>query len=170
MLTKTDIERYFIGEKQAAMVLFVIGIIAVVLAIVCFLFLRTPFYRGAAIPLVVIGLFQVYIGYSIQKSSTESRIRNVYAYDMNPYDLKEKELPGMQQAYKSITAFLVGEVVLLLAGLMLIFLFRERPEKALWLGLGAALAIQCLIMAGAEFTAQQKTKTYIEKLKAFQTR
>ncbi|MDF2190766.1 hypothetical protein [Paraflavitalea sp. CAU 1676] len=167
MLTKTDIERYFIAEKQVGLILAIVGIVAIIAAILCWLLLRTQFYKGAALPLLIIGLFQLYIGISLQKRSDAHRVRNVYAFDMNPQELKEKELPRMQQAYKTITSFLTGELVLLLAGLIVVVLYRSKPERAWWLGLGVALVIQCLIMAGAEFNARQKAKTFIDKLVAF---
>ncbi len=92
MFSKTDIEKYFIAEKQESILFLLIGIAAVAVSLIFFFALKTGFYKGAAIPLVVVGLLGI-VGYSVYKRSDGNRIRNVYAHDMNPSELKQKELP-----------------------------------------------------------------------------
>ena len=57
-----------------------------------FFFLKSNFYKGAAIPFVLIGLLLGIVGYTVYNRSDADRTRNVYAYDMNPSQLKNKEL------------------------------------------------------------------------------
>lgn len=167
MLTKADIEKYFLAEKQVGLVIFIIGIIAVVLALVCFFALRSQFYRGATISLVLIGALQCFIGLSHYRSSDKDRIRNVYAFDMNPRELKEKELPRVTKALTGIATFKWGSAFLLLAGITLVLLYRTRSDQTVWVGLGVALALQALIMFGAESVAGKKTKAYHQQLSGF---
>src|SRR5437762_4412597 len=96
MFSKQDIEKYFLAEKQLGLLFIVVGAVAIVLAIIFFFLLKTSFYKGAAIPLLVIGLIQLIAGTTVYKRSDNDRIRNVYAYDMNPGQLKNEELPRMQ--------------------------------------------------------------------------
>ncbi len=167
MLTKTDIEKYFMAEKQVGLVFFIIGIIAIVLALVFFLVLRTNFYKGAAFPLLLVGLIELIVGFAIFKRSDGDRVRNVYAYDMNPQELKEKELPRMQKVTKSFATYKWVEIAFIIAGIVLIILYRTRPDKAFWFGLGITLTIQALLMLGADYFAEKRAKEYTAKLQSF---
>lgn len=167
MLTKADIEKYFLAEKQVGLVIFIIGIAAVALAIVCYFVLRTHFYRGAAIPLVLIGALQCFIGFSHYSGSDEVRISNVYAFDMNPQELKDRELPKVTKALTSIAVFKWGASFLVLVGFVLVLLYRTSPDKAIWSGLGAGLVLQALIMFGAESIAEKRAKAYHQQLTVF---
>ena len=51
MLSKADIEKYFIAEKQESLVFLVIGMAAILLALIFYFTVKTQVYRGAAIPL-----------------------------------------------------------------------------------------------------------------------
>jgi uncharacterized membrane protein len=167
MLTKTDIEKYFIAEKQVGLVFFVIGIVAVLLAIVFFFFLRTNFYKGAAIPLIVVGLLELIAGLTIYNKSDGDRVHNVYAFDMNPYELKEKELPRMQKITRTFSIYKWVEVVLAITGIVLIVLYRRTPERAFWFGLGITLTLQALITFSADYLAAKRAQTYTDQLEAF---
>jgi uncharacterized membrane protein len=167
MLTKTDIEKYFMAEKQSGLIFFIIGIVAVVLALVLFFALRTQLSKGATIPLLLLGVIELVIGFGIYRGSDGDRLRNVYAYDMNPQELKQQELPRMQKAAKSIALFKWSEAAFLIVGIVLILVYRNQPDKAFWFGLGIALAIQSLVMLSAEITAEKRARAYTSKLEAF---
>lgn len=167
MLTKTDIEKYFMAEKQVGLIFFIIGIIAVVLALVFFLAFRTNFYKGAAIPLLLVGLIELIVGLTVFRRSDEDRVKNVYAYGMNPQELKEKELPRMQKVTRSFAIYKWAEISFIIAGIVLIILYRTRHDKAFWFGLGIALVIQSLLMLSADYFAEKRAKEYTSKLQAF---
>lgn len=166
MLTKSDIEKYFLAEKQVGLVFFIIGILAISFALVFFFSLRSNFYKGAAIPLLLIGLIELTIGFVVYRRSDGDRVRNVYAYDMNPQELKEQELPRIQKVNKSFTIYKWVEVALIITGIILILVYRPRPEKTFWFGLGVALSIQALLMLGADYFAEKRAKDYMKKLQA----
>jgi 4-amino-4-deoxy-L-arabinose transferase-like glycosyltransferase len=56
------------------------------------------------------------------------------------------------------------EIVFILTGLLLIFLFKSNPDKTFWYGFGVALAMQAVIMLGADYFAEQRGKIYNEEL------
>lgn len=170
MLTKTDIEKYFMAEKSSGLLFLIIGIIAIVLAIVFYSYLKTNLHKGAAIPLVLIGLLQAFVGYSVHAKSDQQRIGNVYAYDMNPDHFKQEELPRMKAAGRSITIFLWVETILLIAGAVLFFLYRTDAGKTFWYGLGITLFIQAAIMLAADIFVGQRAKKYTEQIEAFANR
>ncbi len=62
MFTKTDIEKYFTAEKQESLLFMLIGIAGIVAALILFFFLKTNFYKGAAIPLLLVGLLLGVVG------------------------------------------------------------------------------------------------------------
>lgn len=167
MLTKTDIEKYFLAEKQGAMLVLIIGGIAILLGLIFFLAFRTSLFRGAAIPLVVLGIFECVIGYGIFKKTDEERIKLVYAYDMNPDQLRTEELPRLQELNKRFVIYKAVEIGLVLFGIILMILYRGRPERSFWVGFGLTLIIQGVLLFGIESIAAQRAKEYTRKLSAY---
>jgi len=167
MFTKTDIEKYFMAEKSESLLFVIIGVAAILVAAVFFFFLKTHFYKGMALPLLLIACIQLTVGYSVYKRSDDDRKRNTYAYDLNPSDLKNKEIPRMEKVNSNFVIYRWIEIVLLLAGLVLIFLYRDNTERSFLFGIGIGLAIQAAIMLGADYFAEARAKVYTKGLKDF---
>jgi drug/metabolite transporter (DMT)-like permease len=167
MFAKTDIEKYFTGEKQESLLFLFIGIAGIIGAIVFFFFLKTNFYKGAAIPLVLIGLLLGVIGYTIYKRSDSDRQQNVYAYDMNPSELKEKELPRMKTVMKNFIIYRYVEIFLFLAGAGLYIYFIRDFTNDFWRGFGLALAVMALLALAADFFAEKRGKVYTKGIESF---
>jgi ABC-type xylose transport system permease subunit len=167
MFSKPDIEKYFMAEKQESLLFLIIGIIALILAIAFFFFLKTNFYKGAAIPLVLIGLIQIVVGYTVYKRSDEDRVRNVYAYDMNPGQLKNEELRRMKTVIKKFAIYRWVEIVCVLGGALLIFYCKNNPDKALCYGLGVTLVVQAALMVGADYFSEKRAVQYSKGIESF---
>lgn len=167
MFTKTDIEKYFTGEKSESLVFLCLGIAGIVAAVVFFFFCKTNFYKGAAIPSFVIGLLLTIVGYTVYKRSDGDRIRNTYAYDMKPVDLKEKEIPRMEKVMKSFILYRCVEIILAITGIALFVYFKNDDAKTFWKGLGLTLAIMALLALTADYFAEQRGKIYLKGLKEF---
>ncbi len=167
MLTKADIEKYFVAEKGESLLFLVIGIIAILLFFIFYLSLKTNFYKGAAIPLLAIGIVQIVAGYTVYSRSDEQRISNVYAYDMDPGKIKNEELPRMKKVNKNFIIYRWIEIALLVAGILLLFLFRADQNKTFWFGLGLTLAMQAAIMLLADHFAAQRARVYTGQLERF---
>lgn len=167
MFTKTDIEKYFIGEKQESLLFLLIGIAGIITAIIFFFFIKTNFYKGAAIPLFLIGLLLSIVGYTVYKRSDEDRKRNVYAYDMNPSQLKEKELPRMKTVMKNFVIYRYTELLLMIVGVALYVYFIKDFTKDFWRGFGLALAVMALLALTADFFAEQRGKKYTKGIESF---
>lgn len=167
MFSKTDIEKYFTGEKQESLLFVIIGISAIVLAVIFFFFLKTNFYKGAAIPLFLVGLIMGIVGFTVYKRSDDDRIRNVYAYDMNPSQVKEKELPRMQTVMKNFVIFRWVEIFLFLVGIALYVYFIRDFNNDFWRGLGLVLAIMALIALTADYFAERRGKIYTNGIRSF---
>ena len=167
MFSKTDIEKYFAAEKTGSLLFVVIGIAAVILALVFFFFLKTNFYKGMAIPLLLIACIEISVGYTVYKRSDDDRKRNTYAYGMNPAELKNKEIPRMEKVNKNFVLYRWIEIALIIASLVLIFLYRTNNDKSFWYGLGIGLLIQAVLIFTADFFAETRAKTYLKGLKEF---
>jgi ABC-type xylose transport system permease subunit len=167
MFNKADIEKYFAGEKSESLLFLSIGIAAIATAIVFFFALKTNFYKGAAIPLILVGLMMGIVGFTVYKRSDPDRIRNTYAYDMNPQELKTKELPRMQTVMKSFVVYRWVEIILAITGLGLFFYFRNNANQTFWKGLGLALAIIAVIGLAADYFAEARGKIYTRGLQEF---
>ena len=171
MLTKAGIEQYFIAEKNAGMLLLITGAAAIIIAVAFFIFLKTPLYKGAAWPLIILGTVQMATGYSVYTKSDKQRINIVYAYDMNPDKLRTEELPRMEKAVKGITVFLVLEFILLAAGMVLLwtnrsfFVNMQTGNAAFWTGAGIILIMQSLLLSGIDYSAHKRGSAYREQLR-----
>lgn len=167
MFTKTDIEKYFIAEKSAGLLFITIGAAAIIAAIVFYFFIKTNFYKGAAIPLMAIGLLMGIVGFTVYKRSDADRIRNVYAYDLNPTELREQEIPRMKTVMKNFIIYRWVEIVLTLGGIVLFFYFKDIPDKLYWKGFGVTLAIMALTALTADYFAEKRGAVYLKGLESF---
>lgn len=170
MFSKQEIEKYFLAEKQLGLSLVVIGCMAVLLAIIFFFLLKTNFYKGAALSLLVVGLVQLMAGVPVYTKSDERRIRNVYAYDMNPAQLRNDELPRMKTVLKNFAIIKWVEMALVVTGLVLIFYFRTNAVKAFGYGLGITLVIQAMIILFANYSSERRAVLYTKGIENFVTR
>lgn len=170
MFTRNDIEKYFNAEKGESLIFMIIGVAGLVTAIIFFFWVKGKFFTGAAIPLLVVGLLLAVVGYTVYKRSDGDRIRNVYAYDMNPGDLKDKELPRMRQVMKNFIIYRYTEIGLLLLGAALYFYFRRQGQQPLWQGFGLGLAVMAMLALLADFFAEQRGKKYLQGIESFISR
>ncbi|MFT3948855.1 MAG: hypothetical protein QM763_17965 [Agriterribacter sp.] len=171
MLTKTDIEQYFLSEKTAGLILMIAGAVAIIAAVSFLVFVKTSTYKGIAIPLILLGIAQLVMGYAPYNKSDKQRIDNVYAFDMNPGKLKTEEIPRMQKMLSSVKRFLCIELAVLAAGIILILVNRHdagnTSSKAFWMGAGIALAIQSFIFFSVDLFVLKNAKQYSAALEQF---
>jgi hypothetical protein len=167
MLTKTDIEQYFIVEKQESLLFLAIGIAGVALAIAFWFFVKTPFYKGMAIPLLLVGLMLGIVGFTVYQRSNADRIRVVYALDMDPAAIGEKELPRMETVMKNFVVYRYVEILLALTGIALGMVFWKNPDRLFWKGMGLGLAIMAITALGADYFAEKRGHHYIKAIRSF---
>jgi hypothetical protein len=166
MLTKTDIEKYFIAEKQESLLFLGIGIAALIIALFGIFVWKTQFWKGASIPLILIAVLQIIVGFTVYNRSDADRIRVIYALTMNPDDLKEKELPRMETVNKNFVIYRYVEIALLLIGITVAVLYKSNIDKQFVYGIAVALAIQAGLMLGADYFAEKRALVYTAQLKA----
>jgi hypothetical protein len=167
MLTKADIEKYFIAEKYESLVFLIIGIAAVVIGLILYFLVKTQVCRGAAIPLLVLGLIQAVAGYTVYIKSDDQRISQVYAYDMNPDQLKTIELTRMRKVKTNFQIYRWIETGVFIAGIILIIGFRDPSGKIFWLGFGISLTLMAAELFTADFIAEKRAVSYTARLEEF---
>lgn len=161
------IYKYFIAEKQESLLFLIVGIVAVLLAIACWFFIKSnpQFCKGAAIPLLAIGMIQVVVGYTVYSRTDKQKADIAYNIGMEPVNYaKQTEMPRMEKVMKNFVIYRWVEIAFIISGLILIFVFKTNPEKSFWYGLGLALAIQAIIMLGADYFAEKRGKVYVAEL------
>ena len=161
------IYKYFIAQKQESLLFLIVGIVAVLLAVIFWFFIKSnpSFFKGAAIPLVAIGIIQIVVGYSVYTRTDKQKAEIAYNIGMEPVAfVKQKELPRMKTVMKNFVIYRWVEIAFIITGLVLIFLFRLNADKTFWYGFGIALAIQAVIMLGADYFAEQRGKKYVNEL------
>lgn len=172
MLTKAGIEQYFLSEKNAGLMLMIAGAVAIIVAVVFLVFIKANMYKGIAVPLVILGIAQLVMGYAPYSKSDKHRIDNVYAFDMNPGRLNTEELPRMQKMTGSVKLFLGIEIAALALGIILILTNRHDANtisaKGLWLGIGIGLAVQSLIFFSVDLFVLKNAKRYTAGLEQFE--
>jgi len=167
MFSKTDIEKYFNAEKAESSLFVVIGIIGIVLAIVLFFFLKTSLYKGLAVPLAIMSLLLGVVGFAVYRNSDQQRMDNVYAFDMNPGQLKEKELPRMRKVMKKFVLYRWVEIFLFMTGVALYIYFIRDFRHDFWRGFGFSLAVMALLALSADYFAEKRGHIYTKGLDSF---
>jgi uncharacterized membrane protein len=167
MLTKEAIEKYFMAEKAESAVFVAIGLIAILASQWCLFASKAIIFKGAALPLIVVGFLLGVVGCTVYKRSDQDRIKNVYAFTMNPDDLKNKELPRMQKVMQNFVWYRYIEITLAIAGIVLFVYFNQNAEQAYWKGFGIALALMALMALTADFFAEKRGHVYYNLLKTY---
>lgn len=167
MFNKADIEKYFNAEKGESFIFMAIGIIGIIAAIIFFFVFKTNFYKGTAVPLILLGLLLGVVGFTVYRSSDKQRVDNVYALDLNPGALKNKEIPRMEVVMKNFIIYRYVEIALAITGMGLFIYFRNNIDKQFWAGLGVGLFIMSILALGADYFAEKRGHDYLKGLNEF---
>jgi len=168
MITKTDIEKYFLAEKQAGLLLLCIAVISILIALACLLVVKSNTWKGIAIPFLLFAVAEAAVGYQTYRKSDSLRIDNVYALDMNPAKLTTIEIPRVQKIKKELKLVLVVEVFLFLSALFVIMFFKSSSARQWVYGIGVGVIIQSVIALGISLLANNRAKAYYQQLQALE--
>ncbi len=167
MLTKAIIERYFLAEKNACLLLLILGSIMLVASIIIHFTTKSSLYKGIALGLAIIAVLQAGMGYYVYNKSDTDRKQMVYAFDMNPDVLKQKEWPRMQQVQQNFKTLMIVQAVLMLIAVVVILVFKNQPHRSFWLGLAIGLLVQLSVVFLFDGIASTRANMYADALKKF---
>jgi len=173
MLKQPDfsfIYKYFTAEKQESLLFVIIGIVAIILAIVFFYFIKTntSFFKGAVIPLLVLGIIQIVAGYTVYARSDKQSADIAYNIGLEPLAYaKTKEIPRMETVMKNFIIYRWAEIAMAISGLVLFFYFKNNIDKQFWKGIGLTLTIMALLALTADYFAEKRGHVYLKGIEEF---
>lgn len=160
------IATYFTEEKIESLFFIIIAFIAIALAIFFLWIIKYSFFKGMAIPLLLIGSIQLTIGYNIYKRSPNDIYRVEQIVKNNNLLLKKTEVSRMETVIKHFNIHKWVEIALILSGLALILIFKKSPQT-FWKGIGLGLFIQAILMLCLDLIAEHRAIIYLDFLSKF---
>jgi hypothetical protein len=167
MFSKTDIEKYFDAEKKESIIFMVVGIAAIILGLIFFFLIKSPGYRGASVPLVIIGFIEMATGYSVYNTSDKLKNQNITDLDKEPANLKQDELSRMRGVMMRFVAYRWIEIFCLVLGMAVFYYFFNLQVYNFWKGFGLSLAIHSVIALVLDFFAETRGRVYLKGLREF---
>jgi hypothetical protein len=152
------IKNYFNAEKAESLLFMGFGILAIILSVYFFFYLKDSFWKGLAIPLVFFSIVQIVIGITIFTRSPKDnlKVENVLKYE--PQKIQTEEIPRMEKVLKNFVYYRYFEIAMILLGVILMF---SLSKYGFWKGFGLGLFIQCAILLSLDFLPKKEdTLTY----------
>ena len=99
------IVKYFNGEKQESYIFIIMGVFAFAIAL-CFIFIvKTAFWKGVAIPFILVALLEFVVGYTIVTRSPKDITRVERFINNEPKKIRTDEIPRMQKVLRNFVIF-----------------------------------------------------------------
>lgn len=157
------IKTYFTAEKSESLIFMAIGIITISFSAYVLFKWSDSFYKGFAIPVILIGLIQLVVGNTVY-FRTDKQIQDLEAlYQRDKVAFAEAERPRMETVMKNFTLYKKVEVAFVVIGLILIFL---SSTKEFWLGVGVGMLLQGALMLTADIFAERRGTSYRHEITA----
>lgn len=157
------IQTYFTEEKIEGLFFIIIGSIAIILAIVFLAIIKYSFFKGMAIPLILIGFIQVIVGSNIYIRTPKDIERVEKIIGNQTQDLQTTEIPRVENVLQNFTIYKWIEITLIILGIILILNFY-KSQQTFWKGLGLGLLIQACIMLSLDIIAEHRADIYLRYL------
>lgn len=156
------IVKYFTGEKLESLLFLGMGIIGVAIAMFLFFALKTSFYKGIAIPFLLVAILEIIVGVTIVNRSPKDIIRVETYLSNNIGMIQTVEIPRMKKVMHNFVIFRYVEITLIIFGIILMYGFRQN---LLWNGIGLGLFIQSSIVLILDFFAERRGEIYLAYLR-----
>jgi len=157
-----NIVKYFHGEKSESYIFILMGVIAFAVALYFIFVLKTSFWKGVAIPFIVVSSLEFIVGYTIVTRSPKDILRVEKFISKEPQKIKTVEIPRMEKVMSNFILYRYVEIVLIILG---VFLMYSSMNDNLWKGIGLGLFIQASIVLCLDFFAEKRGFVYLEYLK-----
>ncbi len=164
MLQKVHVEQYFDAEKTEAILFMVVGALAILAALAVWLSLKSQWSIGLCIPLVALAAVQLAVGWAVYSSADRQRTDVVYAMDLDPAAIREKEIPRMQKVMRNFQIYRYTELACVILGAVLMWKCSFNGSLAFWNGIGCGLSAQALILLVLDFFAEKRGGQYLQSL------
>lgn len=150
---------YFSAEKRESLLFLAAGVLALLAAL--FLVRTGSPLRGMAWPLSAVALIQLVVGGTVY-ARTDAQVLGLHRQlQQDPRAYTAAELARMRTVRRSFALYKTIEIVLLVAGLTGIFLFRDRET---WYAVALGLALQAALMLAFDLAAERRADVYIDRI------
>ena len=157
-----EVQKYFKAERRGGVLLLILGTFFLC---VSFYFLgmeRFSYSVGFSISFIVIALIQLGVGIVIFVRSPKDLARVEGYVNNSKESIQGKEIPRMKKVMRSFTIYLLLELILIIIGFLLLFVFNLGTLSE---GLGLGLIIQTSIMLVFDLFALRRGRKYVTYLK-----
>ena len=155
------IKSYFTAEKSESLIFMAIGIIMISFSAYALFKWGDSFYRGFAIPTILIGIIQMVVGSTVYFRTNNQVTQLETLYQQDQASFAKAETPRMNTVMKNFLLYKKVEVAFVVIGLLLIFV---APAKEFWLGVGVGMLLQGALMLAADIFAERRGKEYIRSI------
>jgi hypothetical protein len=156
-----NIVKYFNGEKAESYIFIIMGFIALAMALYFILVLKTSFWKGVAVPFVMVAFLECIVGFTIVRRSPKDIERVETFIKSQPSNIKNIEIPRMKKVMGNFVFFRYTEIALIVLGIVLMY---SSMNDTFWRGLGLGLFIQASIVLILDFFAERRGYVYLEYL------
>ena len=157
------IHAYFTEEKIESFFFIILGSIGIIVAFIFLFIIQYSFFNGFAIPLLLIGCVQVLVGTIVVYRVPKDISRVEQYFRSEPQKIKTEELPRMEKVQKNFEIYKWVEILLIITGFVLFFIFYNSPQT-FWKGVGLGLLIQAAVMLSLDLVAKKRADTYMNTL------
>lgn len=156
-----SVVKYFNGEKAESYIFILIGVIAFAMALYFLFAFKTSFWKGVAIPFIIIALLEFIVGYTIvTRSSADSNRVQTYITG-EPQKIQSDEIPRMEKVLSNFVIYRYVEIALIILGIVMMY---SSMNDTFWRGIGLGLFIQASIVLSLDFFAERRGHIYIKYL------
>jgi len=156
--------KYFNGEKAESYIFILIGVIALAMALYFIFVLKTVFWKGLAMPFIIVASLEFIVGYTIVTRSPKDITRVETFIKKEPQSINTLEIPRMEKVMSNFVIFRYAEIALIILGMALMY---SSMNDTFWRGIGLGLFIQASIVLCLDFFAERRGHHYMEYLKEF---
>jgi len=150
--------KYFQGEKAESYIFMMIGVVAFAMALYFFFALKTSFWKGVAVPFIIVALFELVVGYTIVTRSPKDIARVETYLQQAPKNMQTIEIPRMEKVLSNFVVYRYVEIALIILGIVLMY---SSMQDTFWRGLGLGLFLQASIVLCLDFFAERRGHIYI---------
>jgi hypothetical protein len=153
-----QVVKYFNGEKAESYIFILIGVVAFAMALYFFFVLKTSFWKGVAIPFIIVALLEFIVGYTIVTRSEKDITRVETFIQKEQQSIKKIEIPRMVKVLSNFVIYRYVEIALIILGIVLMY---SSMNDTFWRGIGLGLFIQASIVLCLDFFAERRGHIYI---------
>lgn len=153
--------KYFTGEKAESYLFLGFGLLGIGLSIYLILIKASYFWKGFAIPFVLVSVLEIIVGVTLIYRSPKDIVRVENYIKREPSKIKTHEIPRMKKVMRNFVVYRYTEITLILLGIIIYFAFANLE---FWKGLGLGLLIQSSVVLTLDYFAERRGFIYLEYL------